>query len=277
MTSVLHFHQVSVTVTDGRTPRDVLRDVTFDVHAGELVAVMGPSGAGKSTLVNLACGMVGPTDGLLTLRGHQPPSPGSRLWSPWWADRRLDTVGVVHQRLNLLAGMTALDNVALALDLAGTGHRRARREAGEALERVGISALATTPTERLSVGEQQRVAVARAITGDRALLVADEPAAALDRTSADEITRLLADLAAEQRAVLLVTHDSQQASWADRTIVLRDGAIVDRIGGDGVNGDGEPERPGTSPPPSPPRPGSPSAQAPSTTMAPKIEQEAVGP
>ncbi len=235
MTTVLHFHQVSVTVTDGRTPRDVLRDVSFDVHAGELVAVMGPSGAGKSTLVNLACGLIGPTSGSVALRGHQPPSPGTRRWSPWWADRRLDTVGVVHQRLNLLAGMSALDNVALALDLAGTGHRRARREAGAALERVGIAALADTPAERLSVGEQQRVAIARAITGDRPLLVADEPAAALDRTSADEITRLLADLAAEQRAVLLVTHDSQQASWADRTIVLRDGAIVDRIGDDRID------------------------------------------
>lgn len=230
MTAALRVDAMTVTVTDGRHPRRVLHDVSFEVATGELVAVMGPSGAGKSTLVNLACGLVAPTEGNIELLGHAPPVPGSRMWTPWWADRRRDTVGVVHQRLNLLEGITALDNVALALDLAGLRHRQARRQASDALARVGVAELADTPTERLSVGEQQRVAIARALTGDRPLLLADEPSAALDRTSADEITRLLADVAGEGRAVLLVTHDSQQASWADRTIVLRDGEVVDRIG-----------------------------------------------
>jgi putative ABC transport system ATP-binding protein len=101
--------------------------------------------------------------------------------------------------------------------------------ARSALDRVCVGPVADTFAERLSVGEQQRVAIARAITGDRPILLADEPSAALDRTSADEVSALLADLAHEGRAVLLVTHDAQLASWADRTLVLRDGCTVDEI------------------------------------------------
>lgn len=221
----LRLVDVSVRVRDGSTERAVLDGVTLEVRSGELVAVMGPSGAGKSTLLDVACGLVRPTGGTVDLLGLGPGP-----WPPrWWADRRRDRIGVVHQRLNLLGGMTALDNVALALDLRGRPHREARRGAMDALDRTGIAHTATTEAGRLSIGEQQRVAIARAIAGDRPLLLADEPAAALDRTAADQVTELLADLAAEGRAVLLVTHDSQQASWATRTILLRDGTIVDEI------------------------------------------------
>lgn len=228
MTTVLSYCDVTFTVTDGHVPRDVVAGVSLEVRTGELVAVMGPSGAGKSSLVNLACGLAVPTTGRVEILGKVPLT-GPAGHARWWADRRRDTIGVVHQRLNLLGGLSALDNVALALDLAGVSHRRARPRAAAALDRVGIGNLADAQAERLSVGEQQRVAIARAIVGDRPLLLADEPSAALDRTSADEIAQLLAELATEGRAVLLVTHDGQQASWADRTIVARDGRIVDRI------------------------------------------------
>ncbi|MEO6988895.1 MAG: ABC transporter ATP-binding protein [Aquihabitans sp.] len=221
----VHFGAVTVMVDDGRTPRTILKDITFGAERGEMVAVMGPSGSGKSTLINLACGLINPTSGSVAVNGQSPPS----LRPGWWADRRRDTVGVVHQRLNLLAGLSAVDNVALALDLIGVRHHQAIKRAMASLDRVGMADLGSIPAEQLSVGEQQRVAIARAIAGERPVLLADEPAAALDRTSADEVTHLLADLAQEGRAVLLVTHDSQQASWADRTIVLRDGVIVDRI------------------------------------------------
>ena len=215
---------VSVVVDDGRLTRAVLSDVTLHVDPGELVAVMGPSGSGKSTLIDVASGLVAPTAGSVQLSGALGPGEAD-----WWADRRRDTIGVVHQRLNLLRGLSALDNVALALDLRGVGRRAARTEAVAALLRVDMAAAADTSAERLSVGEQQRVAIARAIVGGRPIVLADEPSAALDRTSADEITNLLADLADEGRAVLLVTHDAQQASWAHRTILLRDGVLVDHI------------------------------------------------
>lgn len=221
----LALEQITVTVTDGQMPRTILDQVSLAVWKGEMVAVMGPSGAGKSTLLDVACGLVPPTSGGVFL-GNRPPGP---LTASWWSDRRRDTIGVIHQRLNLLQGMTALDNVALSLDLLGQRHRKARDAARTALARVGIAHVADTPTARLSVGEQQRVAIARGIVGDRPILLADEPAAALDRTAADETTELLADLAVEGRAILLVTHDSQQASWASRTILLRDGAITDEI------------------------------------------------
>jgi putative ABC transport system ATP-binding protein len=228
----LRLTDVSVTVTDGSVQRAVLDHVTIGVGSGELVAVMGPSGAGKSTLIDVACGLVRPTAGSVDLLGLGPGPWPAR----WWADRRRDRVGVVHQRLNLLGAMTALDNVALALDLRGRPHRASRRLAMDALDRAGIAHTASTLASRLSIGEQQRVAIARAITGDRPVLLADEPAAALDRTAADQVAELLADLAAEGRAVLLVTHDSQQASWASRTVLLRDGAIVDEIGAAGARG-----------------------------------------
>lgn len=216
---------VSVDVLDGARHRRVIDGVSVTVMAGEMVAVMGPSGAGKSTLLGLACGLATPSTGEVRVFGGEP----SLGRDAWWAQRRRDTIGVVHQRLNLLDGLTALDNAALAGDLRGFGHRRARLLARAALERVGVSHVADTFAERLSVGEQQRVAIARAITGDRAILLADEPSAALDRTSADEVSALLAELAHEGRAVLLVTHDAQLASWADRTLVLCDGRTVDEI------------------------------------------------
>ena len=224
----LALHDVTVTVMDGPMPRTVLDAVSLAVQPGELVAVMGPSGAGKSTLVDVCCGLTAPTSGFVGIAGYPP---GPLTWA-WWSDRRRDSIGVIHQRLNLLGGLTALDNVALSLDLLGRSHRSARAAAEVALRRVGIPQVASTMAEHLSVGEQQRVAIARGIVGDRPILLADEPAAALDRTAADHITELLADLAAEGRAILLVTHDSQQASWANRTIELRDGRVTDEIRAD---------------------------------------------
>ncbi|WP_426571746.1 ABC transporter ATP-binding protein [Aquihabitans sp. McL0605] len=216
---------ITVTVTDGSASRTILDEVSIAVWRGEMVAVMGPSGAGKSTLIDVCCGLVTPTAGRISL-GNRAPSV---LSTSWWSDRRRDTIGVIHQRLNLLHGLTALDNVALSLDLLGRPHRAARAAARLALDRVGIAHVADTPAARLSVGEQQRVAIARGIVGDRPILLADEPAAALDRTAADQTTELLADLAVEGRAILLVTHDSQQASWAGRTVLLRDGIVTDEI------------------------------------------------
>ncbi|HKE77230.1 MAG TPA: ATP-binding cassette domain-containing protein [Acidimicrobiales bacterium] len=224
---VLAMAEVTCRFADGGRAVTALDRVDLTVGAGEMVAVMGPSGSGKSTLVHVACGLVTPTGGAVTVLGRAPEPRRARRW---WADMRRRHIGVVHQRLNLVPGMDALANVALPLRLAGTGERRAREAARAALAEAGVAEAAPVRAERLSVGEQQRVALARAIVGDRRLVLADEATAALDTVGAEAIAGTLADLARAGRAVLLVTHDSRLASWADRAVILRDGCVVDRVG-----------------------------------------------
>jgi putative ABC transport system ATP-binding protein len=226
MTPVLDLAQITCRHADGRREIAALDDVSLTVHAGELVAVMGPSGSGKSTLVHVSCGLVVPTSGVIRIAGESVPF----ISRPWWAKRRRRDVGVVHQRLNLVPGITALENVALPLELDGWSVAVARAAAHRALDEAGAGDLAGLPSRDLSLGEQQRVAIARAVVGDRRLVLADEPTAALDSAGAEAVVRLLADLAHAGRAVLLVTHDSRLAAWADRVLVLRDGRIVDSIG-----------------------------------------------
>lgn len=218
----------AVTCRYERGPRAVtaLDDLSLAVTVGELVAVMGPSGSGKSTLVHVSCGLVRPSLGAVRVGGQSAPYPGRR----WWAQRRRREVGVVHQRLNLVPGLSALENVALPLELDGWRQTDAGAAASRALEEAGAADLAGLQPPDLSMGEQQRVAVARAIVGDRPLVLADEPTAALDSAGAETVVQLLADLAHVGRAVLLVTHDSRLASWADRVVVLRDGRVVDAVG-----------------------------------------------
>jgi putative ABC transport system ATP-binding protein len=231
---VLELDRVICRYDDGGTPLTALDQVTLAVGAGELVAVMGPSGSGKSTLLNVACGLVRPTYGVVGLVGVVcDKSPA------WWTAARRQVIGVVHQRLNLVPTLTALDNVALPLRLDGRGRAQARSEAAERLAEVGAADLAGTRADRLSIGQQQLVAIARALVGDRRLLLADEPTAALDTVTAERIVELLSRLAGQGLAVLMATHDSRLASWADRVVVLRDGRIVDEV---------------TASPPSPPPP-----------------------
>jgi putative ABC transport system ATP-binding protein len=192
------------------------------------VAVVGPSGSGKSTLVHVACGLRPASPGVVVVDG-KPAPPWSEA-REWWNVARRDVIGVVHQRLNLMPGLTALDNVALPLRLAGTGATRARAQAGERLEEVGAGDLATVRADRLSIGQQQLVATARAVAGDRKVVLADEPTAALDTVRAEQVVELLGDQARQRGVgVLMVTHDSRLASWADRVLVLRDGHIVDEV------------------------------------------------
>jgi putative ABC transport system ATP-binding protein len=226
MIPVLELEAVTCSYGDGPRAVTALDDVTLAVTVGELVAVMGPSGSGKSTLVHVSCGLVRPSSGAVRVGGHAAPLLGRR----WWAERRRRDVGVVHQRLNLVPGLSALENVALPLELDGWRKGDARAAARNALREAGADDLAELLSPALSLGEQQRVAVARAIVGDRPLVLADEPTAALDSVGAETVVQLLSDLAHAGRGVLLVTHDSRLASWADRVVVLRDGQIVDTVG-----------------------------------------------
>jgi putative ABC transport system ATP-binding protein len=158
--------------------------------------------------------------------GDAPPARGARRW---WVDARRTSVAVVHQRLNLLPTLTARDNVALPLRLDGWSRAAARAEADGRLAAVGAADLADLRADVLSSGQQQLVAVARGVAGGRRLLLADEPTAALDTVAAERVVELLAGLAAGGLGVLLVTHDSRLAAWADRVVVLRDGRAVDTV------------------------------------------------
>jgi putative ABC transport system ATP-binding protein len=141
---------------------------------------------------------------------------------------RRRTVGYVFQDFNLLPGLTAAENVALPLELDGTSARAARAAGLRALEGLGLAARASRFPDQLSGGERQRVAIARAVVGDRRLLLADEPSGALDSVNAEEVMRLLHEACKRGVAAVVVTHDAQLASWADRVVFLRDGRVVDQ-------------------------------------------------
>jgi putative ABC transport system ATP-binding protein len=208
----------------GATEVRALTDVSLTIAPGELVAVMGPSGCGKSTLLHLAGGLEDATAGQVRVGGRDVGlmSPARRA-----ALRRTD-VGYVFQRLNLVVTLTAVENVMLPLELEGVRTRDARERAREALASVGLTDHLDRFPDDFSGGQQQRIAVARAIAGHRQLVLADEPTGALDTLTGDQVIELLAGLPARDgSAVLLVTHEPRYASWADRVVFLRDGRIVD--------------------------------------------------
>lgn len=220
---VLQLDQVVADRPAGRGPVRVVDGLSLTVDRGELVALMGPSGSGKTSVIHLACGLLAPSSGSVSLLGAPRP-PGDQAG---WAAARRRIVGVVHQRLDLLSGLTVLDNVALPLLLDRVPVRRSLSAAREALDRVGLAELVSASPAELSGGEQQQVAIARATAGDRKLLLADEPTAALDTRTAEHVVELLARLAAAGAAVLMATHDTRLASWADRVVYLRDGREAD--------------------------------------------------
>jgi len=226
MTAELELRRVSKVFGSGPTEVQALRDVDLRVEAGELVAVMGPSGSGKSTLLTIAGTLEEPTSGEVAVAGREV----SRLSRNDRARLRRHSVGYVFQDFNLLAGLTAVENVALPLELDGVGARAAAASGLEALERMGLSEQADRYPDDLSGGERQRVAIARAVVGERRVVLADEPTGALDSVNGEAVMRLLR--AACQRGVagVVVTHDAQLASWADRVVFLRDGRVVDQTG-----------------------------------------------
>ncbi|MEN3535510.1 ABC transporter ATP-binding protein [Microbispora sp. ZYX-F-249] len=209
-----------------------LRGVSLDVHSGELVAVMGPSGSGKSTLLNLAGGLDRLMEGSVLLEGRE-----LRTLSPKrLAELRRRSAGYVFQDLNLIPSLTVAENVALPRELDGVRAGTARREALEVLEEIGLADLGDRFPDDLSGGQRQRAAIARALVGERRLLLADEPTGALDTRTGDEIVQVLRQRADAGAAVLLVTHEPRYAAWADRVVFLKDGRIIDSSGTDDVDG-----------------------------------------
>ena len=214
---------VDVTRIHGRgvTAVHALRGVSLTVAAGELVAVMGPSGSGKSTLLNVAGGLDTVTTGAVLVEGHDLAA----LTKAELAAVRRRSAGYVFQDLNLIPTLTAVENVALPLEL--DGRRRSHHQARSALDDVGVGDLANRYPDEMSGGQQQRVAIARALVGDRRLVLADEPTGALDSETGEAVLALLRKRVDAGAAGVLVTHEQRHAAWADRVVFLRDGAIVD--------------------------------------------------
>jgi putative ABC transport system ATP-binding protein len=224
MSGVLQLRGVSMTYLDGTDEVHALREVDLIVEAGKMVAVMGPSGSGKSTLLTIAGALETPTSGEVLVTG-QPLSAMSR------DDRarlRRRAIGYVFQDFNLLPGLTAAENVALPLELDGMGAGKARAAGLRALDELGLAERAARFPDQLSGGERQRVAIARAVVGDRRLLLADEPTGALDSENGEAVMRMMLAACKHGVAAVVVTHDAQLASWADRVLFIRDGRVVDR-------------------------------------------------
>jgi putative ABC transport system ATP-binding protein len=224
--TVLELREVHRIHGRGETAVHALRGVTLTVAAGELVAVMGPSGSGKSTLLNLAGGLDRPTRGQVVIDGTVLGTCTRQAL----AALRRRRVGYVFQDLNLLASLTAAENVALPLELDGVRPREARRQANRALCEVDLDGYAGRFPDELSGGQQQRVAIARALIGQRRLVLADEPTGALDSQTGETVLRLLRAKADAGAAGVLVTHEARHAAWADRVVFLRDGVVVDTSG-----------------------------------------------
>ena len=185
---------------------------------------MGPSGSGKSTLLTIAGSLEEPTSGEVLIDGTSLASMSRNDK----ARLRRRTIGYVFQDFNLLAGLTAVENVSLPLELDGISAKRARAVAMAALEEIGIADRAGHFPDELSGGERQRVAIARAVVGERHLLLADEPSGALDSANGEAVMKMIREACKRGVAAVVVTHDAHLASWADRVVFLRDGRIVDQ-------------------------------------------------
>jgi putative ABC transport system ATP-binding protein len=199
-----------------------LRGVSLAVDEGEIVAVTGPSGCGKSTLLHCLSGILRPDAGEVAYRGQRLDG-----WSEAARSRlRRTEFGVLFQFGQLVAELPAAENVALPLLLAGVRRREARTAASAWLERLGVAELADALPGQMSGGEQQRVAMARALVTEPRVLFADEPTGALDTLAGEQVLGQLVRLARQQRTtVVLVTHDARVAGYADREVALRDGEV----------------------------------------------------
>lgn len=222
--SVLEMRRVSRAYGQGAAEVHALQEVSLKVDAGTMVAVMGPSGSGKSTLLTIAGSLEEPSSGEVLVCGEEL----SKLSRNARARLRRRSIGYVFQDFNLLPGLTAAENVALPLELDGVPARKARRAAAASLDELGLGDRAEHFPGQLSGGERQRVSIARAVVGEHQLLLADEPSGALDSVNGEAVMRLIHAACKRGLAAVVVTHDAQLASWADRVVFLRDGRVTDQ-------------------------------------------------
>jgi putative ABC transport system ATP-binding protein len=223
MASLLEFRNVSK-VYDNGSSQVALRDLSLSVEPGESVAVMGPSGSGKSTLLNLVAGLDRPSEGTVSYDGRDL----ARLNAAALARHRLDHLGFIFQFFNLLPNLTVLENVLLPAQLAGRDASDTASRGHELLARLGLTEQASQYPGKLSGGQRQLAAIARAVINQPALLLADEPTGALDSRAGDDVMALLEELLQGGHTMILVTHNPKLAArHAKRVINLRDGQIAD--------------------------------------------------
>ena len=222
----LQINHVSKRYGSGSTEVTAVHDVSLSVNPGEIVLIMGPSGSGKTTLLSMLGALLKPTEGEIHLNG----TILSALAENRLPEIRLKQFGFIFQDFNLLSALTALENVAIVAELAGSKSGEARRKAASLLTELGLGERLHFLPEKLSGGEKQRVAIARALVNDPSLILADGPTANLDSKIGHEIMRLLRHIAKEQgRSVVIVSHDQRIKDIADRVLWLEDGEFKEAV------------------------------------------------
>lgn len=223
--ATLEVHGLTKQFRSGPTIVHAVRGVDLTIRSGEVVLIMGPSGSGKTTLLLMLGALLHPTSGTVTVDGPAGPVHLTSADERRLPALRAITFGFVFQDYALLGALTAAENIEVACNLAGVTGRAAAGRAAALLERVGLAARARFRPAQLSGGEQQRVAVARALANDPPVLLADEPTANLDAAHGRDLARLLRALADEGRAVVIVSHDARLRDIADRVLWLEDGTF----------------------------------------------------
>ncbi len=230
---MMELREVTKHYQQGQRKVEALRGVSLRIEAGEFVSIMGPSGSGKSTLMHLLGALDSPTSGEVLFQGRPLHALPDRELSLL----RRTRIGFVFQFFNLIPTLTAAENVALPLLLAGQRRGRALKPAHAGLERVGLADRADHFPDEMSGGEMQRVAIARALVIDPEAVLCDEPTGNLDSTTSAEILRLLRGLPEPgKRSVVMVTHDAQAAAYGDRIVHIRDGKVDYEEAVDGAHG-----------------------------------------
>lgn len=222
MSGIIQVQEVSKVYAQGHLQVEALRGVTFEARGGEFLAICGPSGSGKSTLMNILGCLDRPTTGAYLLEGRDVAG----LTDDELARLRNARIGFVFQTFHLLPRLTALRNVEMPLVYSGLAREERRRRAHRALEAVGLGDRLLHRPSELSGGEQQRVAIARGLVSDPAILLADEPTGNLDSRAGEEIIGILGALNAQGATIVLVTHNARLAQRAGRIIALEDGKIA---------------------------------------------------
>lgn len=231
MNELIEIREMCKIYNPGENEVRALDHVDLKIDKNEFVAIIGQSGSGKSTLMNMLGCLDVPTSGTYILNGQDV----SGLTDNELSDIRNREIGFIFQGFNLIAGLTALENVELPLIYRGVGRKERLRLARIALEKVGLKARMDHKPSEMSGGQQQRVAIARAIAQAPPVILADEPTGNLDSGSTKEIMEILKELHSEGRTVILITHDNEIAARAKRIIRIMDGKIVDDV----INTDGD--------------------------------------